>query len=250
MHIMRQNFTLIELLVVIAIIAILAAMLMPALQQARERGRMATCQNNQKTIGNAMAFYSDSYDGYALPQNTMNMVSHSGVVAWNENSGWLRRSFAGSVSDKMWYAGKSFNGCPSREKNDRPKESGNYKVEFYSYAHNTTLLGNTVVSGKQTAKKLTRLRNISWYIAFNEAERWNISSNTYWWTRIEGSITQKGSDFRHSGKTALNALHGDGHVGSYNNEAEWYATSNNEASGKPVFSRIHPYYKEKISEWL
>ena len=46
--------------VVIAIIAILAAMLLPALQQAREKGRTASCTNNLKNVGSSISFYHDS----------------------------------------------------------------------------------------------------------------------------------------------------------------------------------------------
>ncbi|UCD30426.1 MAG: prepilin-type N-terminal cleavage/methylation domain-containing protein [Planctomycetota bacterium] len=109
-HQLNRGFTLIEVLVVVAIIALLAAILLPSLRQAREQAKIATCQANCKQIGTLITIYRSEYNGYVPimfnyysngdPEHTVNPNGHNVPAKGCWLSVALRRYDKGTVNLK------------------------------------------------------------------------------------------------------------------------------------------------------
>lgn len=97
----KKNFTLIELLIVIAIIAILAAILLPALQKARARGLTVDCMNRQKTCITTVHIYANDYDGLWMakhPKNGSSWVWYDQLA----NAGYFPLRASTSHMRRLW----------------------------------------------------------------------------------------------------------------------------------------------------
>ena len=216
LHIFTQSaFTLIELLVVIAIIAILAAMLMPALQKAREAGRASSCRNNEKQIGTAAHLYVDAYDGWLPSANESRGVWHVTTSSKPELNGFL---------NLMMGRQENINStrivvCPSY----KPFLSGgNYGINTRLFAwrgNNKKLYGATKLTNLKYPTRALAVGDLqvapsqdpATYPTSGTASKCYILEQRDRVTAVSYSALQ-GASYRHGGQ--INTLMVDGHVQS------------------------------------
>jgi prepilin-type N-terminal cleavage/methylation domain-containing protein len=125
-----REFTLIELLVVIAIIAILAGMLLPALNNSRMAAQKTQCINNVKQLTAACGGYTDTYDGWFIPND--------GILGDSNWVNWVKRELGGPSGNKYF----ALLDCPREIKRGKDISNQSFYDYHSRYGNNMYLCGS------------------------------------------------------------------------------------------------------------
>jgi len=231
-----KKFTLIELLVVIAIIAILASMLLPALNQARERARSTTCMSNLKTFSQGSILYAQDSNDFALPLAIIN-ASNGTTERWMSNR-LFQKTIVGEefISTYEYWPERLL--CPNAAYSltlDTAASKTNGRANISrSYGRNNEF-GPAWNNPRARTIKLGAIRTPSKKLDFMDATGWNPEySHAKYQTKylLTGESTTMTVAYRHSKK--INASFYDGHAESAIQEGEIMTSSATARPSDPV----------------
>ncbi len=216
---MKRNFTLIELLVVIAIIAILAAILLPALAKARNRAKDAQCLSNEKQIGTYMQIYADQNKG-TLPK--YNGLLAAGNLTWKYPGKWQDGIHAlatgQTLTNMMFYSADQgrpigFLACPAQSQTTAPAASAFGVARHYGM----NAFHSNTADWYVADLKIARVRSPGSRMLVIDLDRYDgvdeyKPASVYQYSHI---VTDLGT-WRHREGNAANVLFVDGHVQTTN----------------------------------